>query len=131
MTETARILIVDDEHLVRRVIATWLIRWGHEVIEADSAEAALAIMEAEPAEILIVDLIMPMHSGLWLIERVHERWPSTSIIVESGAQDEAKIQGARRCGAMAFVPKPFGREMIHQAVEQAIRNRPKQNSLTA
>jgi DNA-binding NtrC family response regulator len=121
----ARILVVDDEELVRRVIVTWLTRWGHSVSQADSANAGLAIMEADPAEILIVDLKMPTHSGLWMIERVRERWPSTSIIVESGADDETEIQRAKRFGAVAFVPKPFGREMFHQAIEQAVRDRSK------
>ena len=78
-------------------------------------------MEESPAEILIVDLIMPVHTGLWLIERVHERWPSTCIIVESGAhEDEVNIQSARGQGAMAFMPKPFGREIIHQAVTRLL-----------
>jgi DNA-binding NtrC family response regulator len=123
MTQMARILVVDDEENVRRVIVAWLSRWGHTVDEADSADAGLAIMEANPADILIVDLIMPTHSGLWLIERVRERWPSTSIIVESGSQDELNIQSAKRYGAIAFVPKPFGREMFHQAIAQAVLNR--------
>ena len=122
MTRMARILVVDDEDVVRRVIATWLKRWGHTVVEADSADAGLAIMEANPVEILVVDLIMPTHSGLWMIERVRQRWPSTPIIVESGAHDDAKIQSAKRYGVIAFVPKPFGREMIHQAIEQAVLN---------
>ena len=119
-----RILVVDDDHLVRRVIVGWLRRWGHEVVEADSAAGGLAQMEANPAEILIVDLIMPAHGGLWLLERVQQRWPLTSIIVESGSQDETTILSAKRFGAMAFVPKPFGHEMIHQALELAIRTRP-------
>ena len=122
MTQVARILVVDDEDVVRRVIVTWLMRWGHTVVEADSADAGLAIMEANPAQILVVDLNMPTHSGLWLIERVRERWPATPIIVESGAYDDAKIQSAKRYGVIAFVPKPFGREMIHQAIEQAVQN---------
>ena len=122
MTRMARILVVDDEEVVRRVIATWLKRWGHTVVEADSADAGLALMEANPVEILVVDLNMPTHSGLWLIERVRERWPSTPIIVESGAHDDDKIQSAKRYGVIAFVPKPFGRETIHQAIEQALHN---------
>jgi len=125
MTRFARILVVDDEDVVRRVIVTWLMRWGHTVVEANSADAGLAIMEANPVEILVVDLNMPTHSGLWLIERVRQRWPSTPIIVESGAHDDAKIQTAKRHGVIAFVPKPFGREMIYQAIEQAVHNLPK------
>jgi DNA-binding NtrC family response regulator len=130
LAPTARILVVDDEHLIRRVLVQWLRRWGHEVVEADSAQAALAVMEANPAEILLVDLIMPVHTGLWLIERVRERWPSATIIVESGAQEEANIMSAKRAGAVAFLPKPFGREMIYQAIEQAIQDRSRPDSAT-
>jgi DNA-binding NtrC family response regulator len=115
--------VVDDDYLVRRVIVGWIRRWGYEVVEADSAVRGLALMEENPAEILIVDLIMPVHGGLWLLERVQQRWPSTSIIVESGSQDEDTILRAKRYGATAFVPKPFGHEMIHQALEQAVRTR--------
>jgi two-component system cell cycle response regulator len=116
--------VVDDDPLIRRVIVVWLRRWGYEVAEADSAAGGLALMEANPADVLIVDLIMPVHSGLWLLERVQQRWPLASVIVESGSQDEASILSAKRYGAKAFVPKPFGHEMIHQALEQAIRSRP-------
>jgi two-component system KDP operon response regulator KdpE len=121
VTETARILVVDDEEIIRRMLVTWLLRWGHDVIEAESAPAALALMEENPAEILIVDLIMPVYTGFWLIERVHQRWPSTCIIVESGAhEDEVNFQNARGLGAMAFLPKPFGRELIHQTLTRFI-----------
>ena len=84
--------------------------------------AALALMEANPAEILIVDLMMPVHGGLWLIERIRERWPATPVIIVSGAQDEKQIRSAKGHGAIAFVPKPFHREMIHQAIDQALRS---------
>jgi two-component system KDP operon response regulator KdpE len=120
LTATTRILVVDDEHPVRRVLVSWLGGWGHQVVEADSAVAALALMDADPAAILIVDLTMPIYGGLWLIERVRERWPSTRIIVVSGAQDETLIRSAKTFGAIAFVPKPFHREMVHQAIERAL-----------
>ena len=94
--------------------------WGHQVVEADSAVAALAVMDSDPAAILIVDLTMPVYGGMWLIERVRESWPSTHIIIVSGAQDEGVIRTAKERGAIAFVPKPFHREMIHQAIAQAL-----------
>ena len=76
-------------------------------------------MAQAPADIVIVDLIMPVHDGLWLLEQIHSRWPTTVAVVISGAQDEHVIVGARKLGAAAFVPKPLERELLHQALERA------------
>ena len=100
-----------------------MFAWGYDVLQAESANSALALMEASPADIVVVDLTMPVHGGLWLMERIQERWPGTSFIVASGAQEETTIRSAKRLGAIAFVPKPFGQELIYQALEQALRSR--------
>jgi DNA-binding NtrC family response regulator len=116
----ARILVVDDEDSVRRMLATWLRLWAHDVIDVNSAEAALRAMEANPAEILLINLIMPVRSGRWLIERVRERWPLAAIIAQSGTLEDTVIASAMQAGAIAFLPKPFTREMLHQVLEQAL-----------
>ena len=116
----ARILVVDDEDSVRRMLATWLRLWARDVIDVNSAEAALRAMEANPADILLIDLIMPVRSGRWLIERVRERWPLAAIIAQSGTIEETVIASAMHAGAIAFLPKPFTREMLYQALEQAL-----------
>ena len=122
-TKPARILVIDDEEVIRRVLVAWLHRWGHDAIEAASAPAGLILMQEKPADILIVDLFMPAYTGLWMIERVRQRWPFTSIILASGA-DETTVQNAtQQYGAINFVPKPFGRETIHQAVARAMESR--------
>ena len=98
----------------------WLLKWGHDAVGARDAEDALAVMAEKPAEIVIVDLIMPGHDGLWLLQEIHERWPTTVAVVISGAQDEHVILGARKLGAVAFVPKPLERELLRQALVRAL-----------
>jgi DNA-binding NtrC family response regulator len=114
-----RLLVVDDEELVRTLVLRWVSKWGHEVVGARDADEALSAMAEAPADIAIVDLIMPVHDGLWLLEQIHQRWPATVAIVISGAQDEHVILNARKLGAVAFVPKPLERELLHQALERA------------
>ena len=115
----ARVLVVDDEDLVRTLVLRWLQNWGIEAVGARNALEGLAAMEVAPAEIAIVDLIMPGHDGVWLLQKIHERWPTTVMIVISGAQDEHVILDARKMGAIAFVPKPLERELLRQALDRA------------
>src|SRR5687767_11006449 len=102
MDRKARVLVVDDEEPQRSILCRWLIGWGYDVSEAVSAEAAIEMMEAIPADIIITDIMMPLHDGVWLLQQVHERWPSTVVIMESGAQNTEIVLEARRFGAHDF-----------------------------
>lgn len=120
----ARILVVDDEVLIRDVLSRRLTQWGHEVVTADSAEAALTEMEKGPAEIVFSDVIMPLHDGLWLAKKLRERWPDTVIVAVSGALEVETVVKMRQYGAIDYVTKPIGREMLHQALERALARLP-------
>lgn len=113
------VLVVDDDETLGRVLTRWLSSWGYHAAAVRSAEEALAVMEAAPAAIVISDIIMPVHDGIWLVEKIHAAWPDTVMIMESGVEDQGKVLAARRCGAIDFLPKPFGREMLFQAMQHA------------
>ena len=113
------ILIVDDEATVRVILRRWLERSGCEVREASSATEALEQMLKQPAPIVFSDIRMPGHDGLWLVERVNERWPGTAIVMASGADDLHTVLNARKKGVVDYIPKPFGRELVMQALERA------------
>ncbi|MCM3878486.1 MAG: response regulator [Vicinamibacterales bacterium] len=116
----ARILVVDDEESIRDILSRRLLQWGHEVVTASGAEAALVHMRQAPAEIVLCDVIMPVHDGVWLLRQITEGWPSTIFVAVSGAQDMNTVVQMRKLGAVDFVPKPIGREMLHQALERAL-----------
>jgi DNA-binding NtrC family response regulator len=116
----ARILVVDDEESIRDILSRRLIQWGHEVVTAESAEAALVHMREKPAEIVLCDVIMPVHDGIWLLRQILESWPATIFVAVSGAQDMSTVMQMHKLGAVDFVPKPVGREMLHQALERAL-----------
>jgi CheY-like chemotaxis protein len=115
----AYVLVVDDEDAIRRLLSRWLTGWGYEAKEAASADDALEIMEAEPAEIMLCDVMMPVHDGIWLAEQVRGRWPQTAVIMASSAQDMETVMRMRKQGAVDYVTKPFGREMLRQALQRA------------
>ena len=116
----ARILVVDDEAPIRDILTRRLTQWGHDVETADGAEAALAAMAARPAEIVFCDVIMPVYDGVWLVQQITRQWPKVVFVAVSGAQDMTTIVKMREYGAVDYVAKPIGREMLHQALERAL-----------
>ena len=120
----ARILVVDDEASIREILNRRLTQWGHEVVMANGAESALAEMTASPAQIVFSDVIMPLYDGVWLAKEIRERWPATVIVAVSGAQEMDTVVNMRKHGAIDYVSKPIGREMLHQALERALAKLP-------
>lgn len=115
-----RILVVDDEASIRDILTRRLTQWGYDVVAAPGAEAAVEAMAARPADIVFCDVIMPLFDGVWLAQQIRERWPSTVIVAVSGAQEMDTVVKMRKYGAVDYVPKPIGREMLHQALERAL-----------
>jgi DNA-binding NtrC family response regulator len=113
------VLVVDDEEPIRRLLTRWLAGWGYEAKQAANADEALEIMTAEVADIMLCDVMMPVHDGIWLAEQVRTRWPQTAVIMASSAQDMDTVMRMRKQGAIDYVTKPFGREMLRQALQRA------------
>ena len=112
-------LIVDDEQPIREILTRWLNGWGYGVRDVSSAVEALAVMAAEPADILLCDVSMPEHDGLWLAEQVHGQWPQTAIIMSTAHDDSHTVRTSRRLGAIAYVTKPVDATLLRQAVDHA------------
>ena len=115
----AYVLVVDDEEAIRRLLTRWLSGWGYETKQAANADEAIEIMAKEPAEIMLCDVMMPVHDGIWLAEQVRGRWPQTAVIMASSAQALETGMRMRKQGAVDYVTKPFGREMLRQALQRA------------
>ena len=113
------VLVVDDEEGIRRLLTRWVADWGYDAKEAANADDAIAMMAAQPADIILCDVYMPVHDGIWLAEQVRSRWPQTAVIMASGAQDMETVMRMRKQGAVDYVTKPFGREMLRQALQRA------------
>ena len=117
----ARILVVDDEASIRELLFRRLTQWGHEVATAHGAESALKeLAKAPTTQIVFSDVIMPLHDGVWLAKEIRGRYPDIVIVAVSGAQEIDTVLKMRESGAVDFVTKPIGREMLHQALERAL-----------
>src|SRR5688500_3097470 len=116
MTRVRKVLIVDDEPPVRTLLARWLTAWGYAVREAATAQEALDIMAADPADIVLSDINMPEQDGLWLAEQVHARWPAAAIVMSTGRDDPEAVRKSRIAGAVGYVIKPFDPVMVRETV---------------
>ena len=117
----ARVLIVDDEESIRRLVSKWTDLSGYEARAASSAEAALLIMHAWTADVVVCDIRMPRYSGVWLIEHLRALYPSTPIVISTGygELDPALMVRARITGYLA---KPYDRDMLIASLDQAIQH---------
>jgi DNA-binding NtrC family response regulator len=118
-----KVLVVDDEVGIRILLTRLLTSWGYRVRHVEDAVAALETMAAEPADILLSDVSMPEHDGLWLVEQVHATWPQTAVVMSTAHDDVLTVRASRRMGAVAYVTKPFVPYVVKQALEQAAHHR--------
>jgi two-component system response regulator AtoC len=114
-----RVLVVEDESSNRELLRRWLVEWQHDVIVTASATEALEAMLAKPADVMLVDIRMPGHDGFWLIERVRPKWPRTAIIMATGVVEMDAVKKSQQLGAIDYVTKPFGRQLMKQALDRA------------
>jgi two-component system cell cycle sensor histidine kinase/response regulator CckA len=103
-----RVLLVDDEDAVRRITARALAKHGWQVLEAESAEAATALLDADPAvalTALVSDVVMPGKDGAALVEDVRARYPALPAILVSGYTERALAD--RFDTSVTFLGKPY------------------------
>jgi DNA-binding NtrC family response regulator len=101
------ILIVDDEPLIRLSMLDALKASGYEVSAAATGNEGLAVLNKEPADILITDLRLPGMSGLDLLQATKQRSPKTEVIVITAHGSVETAVGAMKLGAYDYITKPF------------------------
>jgi two-component system, OmpR family, alkaline phosphatase synthesis response regulator PhoP len=104
-----RILVVDDQDAIRRLLETGLTDAGAEVWTANDGAAALQMLEALEPELILLDLSMPGVTGWQVLEslRAANHRPNVPVILQTSADDFDSFERARRLGVAAFISKPF------------------------
>lgn len=123
VSEVPRALVVDDSGLQRRVLATTLRKWGFEVIEAATAEEALAQCETRPPDFVLSDWMMPGMNGLEFcgaFRRLNHAAYSYFILLTSKSEKEDVAQGLE-AGADDFVSKPVNLDELRARMDAGAR----------
>jgi len=121
MTDSPRILVVEDETPIRKFLRISLESHGYRMQEAETAASALRIAAAEPPDAVILDLGLPDADGLDVIRRLRE-WSSVPIIVLSARGREADKIAALDGGADDYLTKPFGAGELLARLRVALRH---------
>ncbi len=102
-----RLLIIDDEQTIRRLCMTVGESLGLSCMEAESGDAALAVLESQPVHMVLTDLVMPRMSGLEFLEQVKRSHPRIEVAVMTGHGSVETAVQAMKLGAYDYISKPF------------------------
>ena len=116
-----KILVVDDEDIVLESCQAVFELEGFEVMLVPSADKAIEAMKNDNFTLLLIDVKMPKHDGMYLMEKIKEQWPGIPIIVMSGYYTTETIKEAFEMGASKFIAKPFEPDELVKTVRQIIK----------
>jgi DNA-binding NtrC family response regulator len=123
MASPLRILVVDDEALIRWSLCELLRLEGHIVVDAESAEGARAAFAdtAPPFDVVMLDYGLPDSNGLNLLEEIRRQMPQSAVILMTAYGTPEVVQGAMQLGAYRVVDKPFDMGDVDPMVRRAHR----------
>jgi len=123
LPEAATLLVVDDEALIRTLVTDVFRSRRYSVLEADSGEAAIEILEANQSavDLIILDLVMPGMGGLDALKKMQERAPETPIIISSGYGGEHFDPAHFNGHNVRFVQKPYKASVLIEQARELLR----------
>jgi DNA-binding NtrC family response regulator len=117
------ILIVDDEEVLQDVLTVLVRREGHTSISAASGEAALATLEREEVDLILLDLMLPGISGMDTLREIRRREPDQVVVVITAYSSIESAIAAMREGAFHYIPKPFKNEEVLLTIRKGLEQR--------
>jgi DNA-binding NtrC family response regulator len=116
-----RVLVVDDDVIVIKSCRRILEAEGFEVTTVPSADDALEKIKMYDFDLLVMDVKMPKHDGIFLMREIKKNWPDIPIIVMSGYPTPETIADVLKLGATQFIPKPFKPDEFMKSIKQVIQ----------
>jgi len=122
VTTLARVLVVDDEPHIRRLLKTTLARASYDIVEAETAREALDRLTETKPDVVLLDLGLPDRDGLELVPIIKKQTTATLLVVSARDATDQKV-AALDLGADDYVTKPFDSEELLARVRTALRHR--------
>jgi DNA-binding NtrC family response regulator len=120
-----KILVIDDESIVRTSCSRSLTPEGYEVKLSQNGADAMKMLEEESFDLVLTDLKMPDIDGIEVLKMIKQRWPQTEVIVVTGYQTVDTAVKSIKLGAFDYLEKPFTPDSLIAAVNNAMANRKK------
>jgi CheY-like chemotaxis protein len=121
-----RVIVIDDEEPIRRIIRRALEGEGYEVHDASDGMAGVGLLKRVGAAVVITDIFMPGQDGIQTLRQIRKEFPDVKVIAMSGGgiTGQDLIPGAELLGATRTLLKPFTAKDVVEAVRAAVEPRP-------
>jgi CheY-like chemotaxis protein len=119
----ARILLIDDDELIRVALRVALERAGHQVEEAEDGPTGVARYAELRPDVVVTDIVMPRQSGIDIIAQIRAMSPAVPVVVISGGDDaghRSLLAAAERKGASRVLAKPFRPQALVDAIDDLL-----------
>ena len=113
-----KILVIDDETIVRTSCERTLTPEGYEVISTSGGQEGIEYLQNQSFELVLLDLKMPDIDGIEVLTRINKEWPDTKVIMITGYSTVDTAVQALRFGAYNFIEKPFTPDSLLNAVKE-------------
>ncbi|HHN65804.1 MAG TPA: sigma-54-dependent Fis family transcriptional regulator [Nitrospirae bacterium] len=121
-----RVLVIDDEAIVRVSCERVLKPEGYEVMVTSRGDEAIELLEKEKYDVVLTDLKMPDMDGMEVLRIIKERWPDIQVVIITGYGTISTAVQAIKMGAYEYIEKPFTPQDILEVVEKAMSERKKE-----
>ncbi len=121
--ESPRILIADDDRVIRSYLSTVLNASGYLPLQAEDGRTTLSMLSRMPIDLLLLDLYMPDTQGLEILHAVRTRWATIPVILITGMASIDSAVAAIRQGAVDYLSKPFQIEKLLLVISRALEER--------
>ncbi|MFZ0284709.1 MAG: sigma-54 dependent transcriptional regulator [Terriglobales bacterium] len=115
-----KIMVVDDERLVRWSLRQKCEEWGYHVIEADAGEPALKLAQHESPDLVLLDVRMPDLTGIEVLDQLKKRGDARAVIMITADPQLDDVKAALKLGAYDFVGKPIDFDELHVTIKNAL-----------
>ncbi|MFC1813995.1 response regulator, partial [Thermodesulfobacteriota bacterium] len=123
MDEKMKVMVVDDELIIRESLFSYFRKYGHEIETASSGVEALDKLKKAPFHVLFVDIKMPGMDGMELLEKVKDEYPETMVVIITAYGSIESAAKAMRIGASDYLLKPFKPDQLSLTIERISHQR--------
>ncbi|MBX3478985.1 MAG: response regulator [Caulobacter sp.] len=124
---SGRILIIDDDPLLREIAGELLTTAGYECLTAEDGRIGLSRLESGPVDLVLLDMIMPNMDGVETLTAIRDRWPGLPVAVMSAGTRAMSLQGLLRIamglGASEAIQKPLTEASVLPVVERLLQQK--------
>lgn len=123
----ARIIVIDDDDAVRRIVRETLERAGHVVLDANDGETGLELVRTKPCDLVITDIFMPGMDGIVTLRQLRKERPDLKVIVMSGGDRSGRLDlraDAEFLGAAVTLRKPFRPAELVKVIDELLKGEP-------